>query len=78
MLQPKPSFVEQISANGNQGISSLSHSRGAPQFPAQELEAAISGRKREFLNLDGENSLLNSLRQGSAIRRWPPQSTPLL
>jgi len=75
MLQPKPSFVEQISANGNQGISSLSHSMGSPH---QELEAAISGRKREFLNLDGENSLLNSLRQGSAIRRWPPQSTPLL
>jgi len=31
MLQPKPSFVEQISANGNQGISSLSHSMGSPQ-----------------------------------------------
>jgi len=40
MLQPKPSFVEQISANGNQGISSLSHSMGSPHAGA---ESAVFG-----------------------------------
>jgi hypothetical protein len=29
MLQPQPPFVELISANGNQGVSLLSHPRGS-------------------------------------------------
>jgi len=31
MLEPKTSFVEQNSANGNRGISFLSHSKGSLQ-----------------------------------------------
>jgi hypothetical protein len=32
MLQPTTSFVEQNSANGNQGLFPLSHCKGSPQL----------------------------------------------